>query len=52
MRGILGDNIKNFICYRHLIERNIKDEKDHPNYPNPKEIVKLPFILIETRDTP
>lgn len=50
-RDILCDNFKNFICYKHLIQRNKVFERENKFSPNDKQ-VKLPFILIATRDSP
>jgi hypothetical protein len=49
MRAHLADNLKSFICYKHLIERNRKCEAINEITKDTKK-VNLPFILMATKD--
>jgi len=45
-RATLSENLKNFICYKHLIERNEKFQTTDST------LVRLPFVLLATKDSP
>ena len=46
-REYLSEQFKNYVCYRHLIERN-----KHQSHFDSDQSISLPFILVSTKDSP